>query len=275
MASAIIGSKGFIGSAIKQYVDKYSSEEWIGITRDNYDMWKGTRFNNLIWSAGTASKIECKKDERWCYEQNTLGVRRASGDFVSEKFTYISSESVYPDDVFFPDEQCEILELRKYYSDPYGHSKLRGEVEAWHNNDNWLVIRPNGFTGPGLKKNVVYDIMQPFPMIYVDPTSRFQFMHVDQFAEILIFLVANHSNEIFNVTSPDPISPAEIGNIHNRRFGVKIGSPVVKAVLDVSKMLRALSGSGCSMPTSKDAVVHWSDRYDLSMCELRSDVGRP
>jgi nucleoside-diphosphate-sugar epimerase len=279
MANAIIGSNGFIGSRLKWYADNFLEEEWIGITRENYELWKGHRFDTVIWAAGTS-----RKGAEDVFKINTRATMKALRDFSgASKFVYISSQAVYPEGM-----GKEYDELWRYMSPTrlgkYGISKYYGETAvelAYERGDagSYLIIRPNGFVGPGLKKNVIYSFAKDPPELYYTWDSKFQIIHTDVFAAVVFMLASSFSGEIFNVTSNQVITPRDVA----AALGIDIKSvvqpkdrvpPYVHAVMDTTKLDTILKEANITLPSTEEAISKWNESFEVRMPDLQSSVGR-
>jgi nucleoside-diphosphate-sugar epimerase len=257
MRNAIIGAQGFIGSALKRYADKFREEEWVGINRQNYKDYIDQTFDVVIWAAGAASKRMSRED---LARDHILGVHLALRDFKHTTFVYISSQAVY--------EKCqdskakESFPVRPHKLSDYAWAKYMGEKALKSEREKrWIVVRPNGFTGPGLKKNVVFDLARTPPQLFVSWDSRIQYMHVDKFAEIMLdHIQCGASNYICNVTTKDSITPAEIANILRVDLkDVKMPAdqiiPRIDANIDVTRTERYLN---IQMPLCSEAILNWN-----------------
>lgn len=271
MANAIVGSNGFIGSALKRYADRYLiDEEWVGITRENRDQWIGYHFNKTVWAAGSARK---DLSENELHDLHIGALTEYIARYKFEKFIYISSQAVYGDSAQSGREDDKIsLDISDY-----GVAKFTCEtlVRAFK---SYLIIRPNGFTGPGLKKNVIHSMAKTPPEMYYTWDSKAQYIHVDHFAHILFKLASKYSGEIFNVTSPDVVTPVDVANI----LGVDIKTvkfptdrilPTVRAVLDTTKMESALRDLWEPLPSSKEAIRLWNEPFKIPVSEVRKSMG--
>jgi nucleoside-diphosphate-sugar epimerase len=278
MTSAIIGSNGFLGKSLKRYADKFLDEEWVGITRENYSMWAGSKqWNRVVWCAGMSSKIQCEKNKEQCYQANYLDLLKVLVDFKFEQFIFISSFDVYPEDIDEPVEEdaseavyisprLETAGLPAPKISAYGVSKRLGEMAvakiAQNRKKNFAYFRCNGFTGPNLSKNVIYDLTRPEPQLFVSWDSKFQYMHVNKFAELLFILAGHVNNDVINVTSPDVVTPADVANLLDVDFKkVRVPGdrvvPTVNAVMDVTKLERILNNLNIFVPSSREAILNW------------------
>ena len=272
MISAIIGSRGFIGSRLKWYADNYLDEEWIGIHKDNYEMWRGATFNNVIWAAGTA-----RKDLPYgtLYGLNVHNFIQMIRDFkICSKLIYISSQAVYDEG-----QGKETDVIHSAYLSGYGKSKAEGELIA-SSFESFLIIRPNGFVGPGLKKNVIHSLAKNPPELYYSWDSRFQIIHADIFAAVTFMLASSFNNEIFNVALPQVVTPAYVAEV----MGVDIKTvvqprdrvvPHVRAVMDTTKLETMLKGGLIALPTAEEAIRKWNEPFGIKipMFGMRNSVG--
>jgi nucleoside-diphosphate-sugar epimerase len=283
MANAIIGSNGFIGSRLQWYADTYLDEEWIGINRDNYNMWKGTRFKTLVWAGGTAVK---QTPDYEMMKANVTGLLDAITDFPARKMVYISSQAVYEGYEQFKKSEprgCSYHEemfLPPLNMSRYGQSKVLGEYIVKNSYDRWLILRPNGFVGPGLKKNVIFSLAKNPPELYYSWDSRLQIIHTDIFAAVSFMLASSYSNEIFNVALPEVITPVYVA----AAMGVDIKAavqpkdrvvPRVNAVIDTTKLETVLEGGLIALPSAEEAIRKWNEPFGIKipMFGMRDSVG--
>ena len=274
MSNAIIGSNGFIGSRLKWYADNYLEDEWIGITRENYDKWKGCPFDALIWAAGSARK---DLPVASLMETNAVNVQKALNNFPFSKVVYISSQAVYADPKILSgfSERHEIIPA---FLGVYGLSKYLGEVIIRESCSNWLIIRPNGFVGPNLKKNVIHSLAKDPPELYYTMDSKFQVIHTDVFAAVVFMLADTFNREIFNVASPEIVTPPQVAQY----MGVDIKKiqmpkdrvpPHVHAVFSTEKLDNFLKEACIQLPSAEEAIRNWNGPYQVRMPKLREPVG--
>ena len=274
MPDCVIGGAGFVGSALVHYLNECTETECIAVTRSNYTAWAKSlvKWRHVYWAAGTASKELCEQDPAWCHEQNVTALVRALEDFPCERFVYVSSQAVYSE------EEVGCNEWGDGYPPSlteYGNSKLSGEQEVWTRHSDVLILRPNGFTGPGLKKNAVHSFAKTPPELYYDWNSQVQFIHTDDFARIAAALADRYSNEAFNVAG-ETLRMTTIA----RLMGVEKESvvinpdrnppPTVTAVMDTTKLQEALDELGIQFPSSSSAIRNWNRRLVYGDRKLKS-----
>lgn len=272
MATVIIGADGFIGKNLMRQPNR----SLVGITRENYQTWKDKlkgQVDKAVWAAGLSSKVRCQEEEELCYQENVKALAGVIRDFQPRQLVYISSYDVYSaseiKDETGPDWALFSYDFNRLNT--YGQYKYWGEQVAKSAN-SWLIVRANGFTGPGLKKNAVFDLAQDPPQLFISHDSKIQYIHVDIFTHILFSLADKYNNDIFNVTSVDAISPPEIAEI----LGKDIRQvqqpkdrvvPRVESIMSTDKMEAALTDLDIEIPSSVKAVEHWNEPLQLS-CEM-------
>lgn len=278
MANAIVGAGGFLGSRLKWYADNYLDDEWIGINRDNYEMWETHHFDTIIWAAGSARKED---GEEGLFKKNVVDYLDLCRKFGRFKMVYISSQAVYSGPYCGNDMAREDQHLRLSNLGRYGQTKLLGEHITKHENydRDWLIIRPNGFVGPGLKKNVIHSLAKDPPEWYYTPHSRFQIIHTDVFAAIVFMLAGKLNREIINVAIPESVTPVEVASY----MGIDVDKvqrpsdrtpPSVNAVFSTEKLEKLLSKLGSGLPTVEEAISKWNEPYPIRVSDLRESLGR-
>lgn len=289
MLGAIIGANGFVGSALMRYVQillvqqknyvgkgwpQRNVTEWIPITRDNYDLWKSKSFSVVIWAAGNASKRECNQDPSMAYYSNAIGVLDALREFNPLYFVYISSQSIYGST---GSKESDVPNLKNL--DAYGGSKYLGEKIIQDSDvTRTLIVRPNGFTGPRLKKNIVYDLAHG--NLYNTWDSAAQYIHVDLFAYILLKMIVGRETGVYNLTSPDVITATDVADIlgvdkqHIKQPSGENSRNYMHARVDVSKLIRFLEDRKLEIPSSEKAVRKWNEPYQVPVPEVQANVGR-
>lgn len=219
----VIGASGFLGSAFVRFYKQQPNTRIILVTRQTYDYYKvyieayQIIPKYTIWCAGISSKVYCNENESYCWEQNVENLMRAIDDFPCETFIYISSLDVYPEN-WNKNDKYEDMYVDPNTLSSYGRFKLEGESLVKKNSNNYLIVRGNGFTGIGLKKNVVFDLNQPERNIWVGIKSEFQFVHTDVFTSVVNYLCKNYVNNIFNVSSLSSITVEQIAHV----FGIPL-----------------------------------------------------
>lgn len=151
--TAIIGHTGFVGSnllATRNFDHTYNSS--------NIDEIKGRRFGEVICSAAPAVMWAANKDpqgDRANIERLIMSLKGAEID----RLILISTVAVF-DDLSAGYEESSA----RFKEEPgYGKNRRDLEVEALGSFPEVHVVRLPALFGPGLKKNFIFDLLNPEP----------------------------------------------------------------------------------------------------------------
>jgi nucleoside-diphosphate-sugar epimerase len=100
----------------------------------------------------------------------------------------------------------------------YGAHKYLGERYVREFARSWLIVRPTGFFGKGLKKNLLFDLRNDNPHIYVNRSSWIDYMPVDWFCDNLYILSEKTEGEIINVGSGHALSVEMLLSLKNLEY---------------------------------------------------------
>jgi nucleoside-diphosphate-sugar epimerase len=167
MTDALIGYSGFVGGNLakqREFSFLFNSKNFRELP-GKYD---------LVVCAGLYAA-------KWLANKNP-DEDRARIDALSEvlmgvdakRFVLISTIDVYP--VFEgadEDYDCHVLP-----NHPYGANRLRFEDFVAQHFEDHLIIRLPGLFGPGLKKNVIFDLVHNNCLDVINPESSFQYYDV-------------------------------------------------------------------------------------------------
>jgi nucleoside-diphosphate-sugar epimerase len=195
----ILGARGFIGSQlITQLGDRAH-----GFTRDNIDLLAKSESQNLIVAAAPAAKwIANQKPEEDLENINHL--LNSIKTFSGERCILISTIDVFPQGYSF-DEQTPLLD---WIPEGYGRNRAFLENEIRRLFENSLILRLPGMFGPGLKKNLIYDLMNNKGSPTAHPETTYQFFDVRELAGHIL-LAIQQSLTIVNLAT-EPISSKSI-----------------------------------------------------------------
>lgn len=242
MSTALIGYTGFVGSQLErdgEYTEKYRSTN-IGDIR-------GRKFDHVVCAGVQAVKWWANKNpgEDWAGIEKLLEPLR---EVKAERFTLISSIDVYnpPRGV---DEESEIS-LEGHHA--YGLHRLRVEEWVKEHFPNVVVMRLPGLFGPGLKKNVIYDMMQDNMLENVHPGGSFQYYDTRRLANDIDSCWARDVS-LLNLAS-EPVLTSEIRDAFfpGKELG---GSGPAPAAYDMKSVHAAAWGGGDGYLFSKQQVL--------------------
>jgi len=166
---ALVGHSGFVGSNLKRqhpFEFLYNSKNIAEI--------KGRSFSRLVLSAAQAKKwwANLHPEEDWELIEKLLD---PLSSVRAEQVVLISTIDVLPDQPGIDED----LDPHEFANHPYGTHRLRLEDEILRLFDSVLVVRLPGLFGPGLQKNVIYDLLHKNQLEKINPENSFQYYDLD------------------------------------------------------------------------------------------------
>lgn len=220
MRTALIGHTGFIGSNLAR---QFSFEECYN-SKNIADI-RGREFDLLICAGVSALK--------WWANQNATGDRARIDSLLADlsqvrarKAVVLSTVDVYP----LAAGVDESFDCHSRPNHAYGTNRLHFEDAMRDRFDAVTIVRISGVFGPGLKKNVIYDLLHDNCLDMINAASSFQYYNVCRLWRDLERLAETDIGLINFVT--EPIATHEIVD----RFfpGKAVGSrPAAEAHYDV------------------------------------------
>lgn len=210
MTSALIGYTGFVGSNLlrsRPFDDLFNSA--------NVHEAAGRSYDEVVFSAAKAEKWRINQDPE-TDAAHIAELERILESFQTSRLVLISTVDVYgtPVDV----DEDTVVETEGLH--PYGLHRLRLEEFARTRFDDVLVVRLPGLFGPGIKKNVIFDLMNDNNVDRIHPGGEFQYYDLRRLADdIEVARVARL--ELVNLAT-EPVSTARIAR---EAFGVELDVP--------------------------------------------------
>ncbi len=170
MKRALIGHTGFIGSFLKRELGfaQEDKDDFLYRSTDINDI-RGQNFDRVICAGAPGVKWLANKHP----EEDKKSIDRLMdclGEMKTKQLILISTVDVLPT----PARGDELTEVHPDSTNPYGsHRKMLEEFCA--RNFACSIIRLPGMFGPGLKKNIIFDLMNRHEVHKIVPDSRYQF----------------------------------------------------------------------------------------------------
>jgi hypothetical protein len=169
----LIGNTGFVGGALSRrmhFERCYNSK--------NIDQISGQSFDLLVCAGVSAEKWRANAEP----ELDRAGIRKLSAALANVRvteFVLISTIDVYPDPSLALDEDHEIDPSA---NNAYG--RHRYELECWVRKCflSARIIRLPALFGKGLKKNVLYDLLNDNLVYKINPNAIFQWYPISRLA---------------------------------------------------------------------------------------------
>lgn len=184
----IIGSKGFLGSALSKVSIEYD-HKIVEISRDNYPKHKTEKFDIIINAATPSKKYWASQNPFSDFMATVTLTADLIYNWNYKKLIQISSMSVNEDGT----------------KHPYAINKKAAEIITSYKNP--LIVRLSNLYGDGLRKGPLYDLLNS-NKLYVDIKSEYSFISTD-FVSKWIFDNL-HKEGIIQVGAKDAISLSEI-----------------------------------------------------------------
>jgi len=241
MADALIGSTGFVGGNLQRqrsFDDRFHSTDIETIRGRSYDL--------LICAGVRAEKWLANKDP----VTDRAGVERligCLGDVQAKRVILISTVDVYP----VPVGVDEATPFDPADATPYGRHRhhleefVRGRFPA-------TIVRLPGLFGPGLKKNIIYDMLHHNALDMVCPDSVYQFYGLDRLWHDLEIALAEHLDVVNFATEP-----VSVRDVARHGFGMDFENPKATqaARYDMRSRYAALYGGQDGYLASRDEVL--------------------
>ena len=170
MRRALIGYTGFVGSNVDapgRFDGRFNSK--------NIETLAGSAFDE-IWCAGVNAVkwwANQNPESDWAQISTLLAALKS---VRANKFFLISTVDVYRDPVAV-DEDTPVSEEGHH---AYGAHRLRVERFIAERFADHCIIRLPGLYGAGLKKNLIFDVLNKRPIDGFDADSTFQFYGLDR-----------------------------------------------------------------------------------------------
>jgi GDP-L-fucose synthase len=248
----IAGSSGLVGSALVRRFNKISkyevlvsksSELDLRNTEAVFDFFAEHKPHLVIDAAAKVGGIHANATypvefliENTQIQNNLLS---AAHQYQCEKFIFLSSSCVYPKDCRQPIKESYLLTgPLEITNQAYAIAKIAGMklVESYRNQyrKKWISAMPTNLFGPKdnfskenshvlpamIRKFHDAKIKNEVVKLWGDGTARREFLHVDDLAEAVDFLIDNYdSDEAINIGAGRDISILELANLISEIVG--------------------------------------------------------
>lgn len=242
MRTALIGYSGFVGSNLMnqyRFSDLYNSTNVENMKSQEYDLIVCAGISAVKWLANK----EPKKDyERIKVLENVLLTVKA------KQFVLISTIDVYA----VIEGENEDFDCSSVINHAYGTHRLEFESFCSNKFDNCIILRFPSLFGDGLKKNIIYDLLNDNCLQMINAKSSYQYYHLKYlWRDIKIAL--DNNIKLVNIFT-EPLTTQEIFNAF---FSEKdIGKEAVAAVhYNLHTKYAEIWGNNSHYMYSKDAIL--------------------
>lgn len=172
LPDVLVGHTGFVGGNLR--TQRLFDRE---INSSNSSELRGGRFGDVVFSAARAEKWRANADPA-ADDAHVGELEDLLTSFECSTLTLISTVDVFRDPIGVDESDAPSTEELQ----AYGRHRLRLERTASKAHENVLIARLPGLFGPGLKKNVVFDLMHGNRLEQIQPASRFQYYDLGRLA---------------------------------------------------------------------------------------------
>ncbi|WP_247882381.1 hypothetical protein [Azospirillum sp. TSA2s] len=229
MTSALIGHTGFVGSNLDR-PDRFQAR----FNSQNFREMAGQRFEQLVCAGISAVKWQANRDPE-ADRARIAALEAVLATVEADRVILISTVDVHPD-LTGADEASDCHAADNH---AYGRHRLAFEEFVRNRFPTVHILRLPGLFGPGLKKNVIFDLLHDNGLDAINPASAFQWYDVGRLWNDLGIAV-EHGLPLVNLMT----EPVETSTIVERVFpGTAIGAKAGPAVrYDVRTRHAALFG---------------------------------
>ena len=240
MADALIGCTGFVGGNLLRqthFDDLYHSRNIATIC--------GRRFDTIVCAGARAEKWKANEDPE-ADRRNLRVLTEALASAHARQVILISTVDVYP----VPVDVDEGTPIDPSLVTAYGRHRYELEQFLSERFDT-VVIRLPGLFGPGLRKNVVYDLLHNNQIHKINAASVYQYYNVVHLGSD-VRKVLRHELRLVNFAT-QPLPTIELAA---EVFGCQLApSATAPARYDFRSRYAARLGGGAGYLYGKDQVV--------------------
>lgn len=229
---ALIGSTGFVGGVLGR-AHAYD----LAVHRSNIEILRGRAVDRIVCAGLPAAKWLANRDPA-ADLANMEALQATLRTVQARSFVLISTVDVYPE----PQGCDESWELGNAANHAYGRHRLRFEAFVRDHFPQATILRLPALFGPGLKKNVLFDLLHDNCLESIQPASSFQWYPLVRLPADMARCEATE-RKLVNLC-PEPLATRDIlGHLFP---GKQVGSQAGPAVhYDVrTQHAAALGGAG-------------------------------
>ena len=205
MTTAIVGYTGFVGGnllAKRDFDDQFNSA--------NVGEIAGRHYDRVVFAAAKAEKWRINQDPE-ADLVHIAELEQILSSFTTDQLVLISTVDVYKNPVGV-DEDTPIDTDGLH---AYGLHRYQLERFAAIAHENTSVVRLPGLFGPGIKKNVIYDLLNDNNVDRINSRGSFQYYNLQHLADDLDVAV-EAGIPLINLTS----EPVRTDEIAKAAFGI-------------------------------------------------------
>ena len=168
MKTALIGYTGFVGSNLKQqynFAYHYNSKNIKEMEKQEYDLVVCAGVSAVKWIANSQPEMDLA---------NIQSLQNVLSSVSAKQFILISTIDVYP----VTEGKDERFDCSSMQNHAYGKHRLAFEEFCKEVFKNCIIVRLPGLFGCGLKKNVIYDLLNDNCLEMINTKSSYQYYYL-------------------------------------------------------------------------------------------------
>lgn len=247
----LLGYTGFVGQNLLR-----QRPFDLCVNRSNIADLKGVHADLLVVSAMPAEKWRANQNP----DEDLANLRRLQASLTgvsAKRVVLISTVDVYP----HPHGVDEDATIKEALQQPYGAHRLRLEQWVRERFERCTIVRLPGLFGPGLKKNVLFDLLHGHQTQLIHMDAQFQWYPIMRLAEDIEQALA-HDLSCVNAA----VEPVRTKDIVDRFFpGMDLqAQPQPPARYGITSRHSALFGGQSGFWLSRDQVLESIGEWILS-----------
>ena len=204
----IIGANGLVGKGIFDLLKEKKDITLLKVTRENISDFNNIECDVIINANGSGKKGWCNENPSKSFDTNCYSLYKVLDKFTPKRYILISSVDVYPFtnsvDTTFEDITIDPIKLS-----PYCLHKYIAEMIIKNNFSDFLILRLSNVIGPGLKKNVLFDLTRK-RNLFLSPFSKMNFIDTETIAEVVYQNLLKCKYSIMNCAAQNSLKVSDI-----------------------------------------------------------------
>jgi hypothetical protein len=200
--SCLIGHTGFVGTNLKA-----QHQFDVLVNSSNFEEIKGQSFQLVVCAGAYARKWYANQhpEEDREHIETLIGLLKS---IKAERLLLISTIDVYTAGTAAAGGANEDFDCALQENHAYGTNRLALETAVASTFDSYSIVRLPGLFGPGLKKNVIFDLINQNCLSQINLASSFQYFDLRQL-QSFISTVLSERLRLVNIFT-EPIATEEI-----------------------------------------------------------------
>lgn len=203
----VVGADGFIGGNMVAHLRQVGVEVHSVTRQTDPTEVPAQGVDCVFFCAGNSATYLSSREPIFCLTRNVIDLHHYLATLSYRKWVHISSTSVYPPSL---EHKREDAPLDIQGMSLYGAHKLLSERYVTQYARSWVVVRSASLFGPGLRKNIFYDIRQGRRDVYLTRDSYLDALNVEHLCAACVVLARQVETEIINTGSGHVIRVADL-----------------------------------------------------------------